>query len=88
LYFELGWFGVLAFFALLLHAIGHLLAQAGHDRIRAVACLASLIGFQAVGLFDSLLDVPRLALLFYLVLLAALMRPARAIAHQHRKWPP
>jgi hypothetical protein len=88
LYFELGWFGVLAFFALLLQAIGHLLAQSGHDRIRAVACLASLIGFQAVGLFDSLLDVPRLALLFYLVLLAALMRPARAVAHQHRKWPP
>lgn len=81
-YFELGWFGVFAFFSLLLHAITHLLAQTG---IRATACLASLVGFQAVGLFDSLLDVPRLALLFYLVLLAALMQPARSFSHQHRK---
>jgi hypothetical protein len=67
-----------------------LLAQAGQDRIRAAAYLASLIGFQVVGLFDSLLDVPRLALLFYLLLLAALMQPSRTrpFSHQRRKWPP
>ncbi|MDP2369460.1 MAG: hypothetical protein Q8M25_14715, partial [Rhodoferax sp.] len=38
----------------------------------APAVAASLIGFVVVGLFDSLLDVPRLAWLFYLLLLVAL----------------
>ena len=77
LYFELGWFGALAFFSLLLYTIIHLLAQAGHGSIRAASYVAALVGFQMVGLFDSLLDVPRLALLFYLLLLVALMLPAR-----------
>lgn len=38
----------------------------------APALAASLIGFVVVGLFDSLLDVPRVAWLFYLLLLVAL----------------
>lgn len=38
----------------------------------APALAASLAGFVVVGLFDSLLDVPRLAWLFYLLLLLAL----------------
>jgi len=33
---------------------------------------AALVGFLVVGAFDSLLDVPRLALAFYLVLFAGL----------------
>ena len=41
------------------------------------ALAASLTGFAVVGLFDSLLDVPRLAWLFYLlVLLATVLRLA------------
>ncbi|CAN5856945.1 hypothetical protein BH11PSE12_BH11PSE12_12690 [soil metagenome] len=36
---------------------------------------SSLAGFVVVGLFDSLLDVPRLAWLFYLLLLIALTLP-------------
>ena len=85
LYFELGWLGVLSFFSLLLYAIAHLLAQAGHAGIRATAYLAALAGFQVVGLFDSLLDVPRIALLFYLVLFVALMLPSNAPPHPSRK---
>lgn len=85
LYFELGWLGLLSFFSLLLYAITHLLAQAGHTGIRASAYLAAIAGFQVVGLFDSLLDVPRLALLFYLVLFVALMLPPSAPPHPSRK---
>jgi hypothetical protein len=88
LYFELGWLGTLSFFSLLLCTIIHLLLQAGRGSIRAASCLAALAGFQIVGLFDSLLDVPRLALLFYLVLLASLMLPARPWPRQLRKSPP
>ena len=57
----------------------------------APALAASLTGFAVVGLFDSLLDVPRLAWLFYLLLLVAVtlrgppgqlvtLRGARAVA--------
>ncbi len=88
LYFELGWLGLLSFFSLLLCAIIHLLAQAARGDIGAASYLAALIGFQIVGLFDSLLDVPRLALLFYLLLLVALMRPERPHPQQLRKSPP
>lgn len=41
----------------------------------APALAASLVGFGVVGLFDSLLDVPRVAWLFYLLLLIALTLP-------------
>ena len=36
---------------------------------------AALLGFILVGMFDSLLDVPRLAMLFFLLLLASLALP-------------
>jgi len=36
------------------------------------AIAGSLLGFAVVGLFDSLLDVPRLAALYYLLVLVAL----------------
>ena len=42
----------------------------------APALAASLVGFGVVGLFDSLLDVPRVAWLFYLLLLIALTLPS------------
>jgi hypothetical protein len=38
----------------------------------APALTASLLGFLTVGLFDSLLDVPRLAMLFYFVVLVGM----------------
>ena len=41
----------------------------------APALTASLVGFAVVGLFDSLLDVPRVAWLFYLLVLIALTLP-------------
>jgi hypothetical protein len=41
----------------------------------APALAAGLAGFFVVGLFDSLLDVPRLACIFYLLVLVALFLP-------------
>ena len=70
----------LALFALLLTAalwrtaFGH-----GRDHALAPACAGALAGFAVVGLFDTLLDVPRVALLFYFILMLALvLRSERA----------
>jgi hypothetical protein len=46
----------------------------GHELAPPLA--GALLGFLAVGLFDSLLDVPRLAFAFYLLLAVALTLPA------------
>jgi hypothetical protein len=44
----------------------------GREHELAPALAAALVGFLVVGLFDSLLDVPRMAFLFYLLLLLSL----------------
>ena len=74
-YFEQGWLGVAAMGLLLLYALGELALRGLHGEAPAAVYLAALAGFLVVGLFDSLFDVPRLALAFYLVLFAAMMRP-------------
>lgn len=61
--FEQGWIGLLLFSALVATAI-YRLARAGWRGHRlAWAWLASLAGLLTVGMFDSLLDAPRLAAL-------------------------
>jgi hypothetical protein len=79
LYFEMGWAGLLAYATLLLSACAALLRRALDERGAgdAAAWLAALVAFQAVGLFDSLLDVPRITLLSTLLLCAAALQPAR-----------
>jgi hypothetical protein len=79
LYFEMGWVALLAYAALLLSACASLLRRAWDERGAgdAAAWLASLAAFQVVGLFDSLLDVPRITLLSTLVLCAAALHPTR-----------
>lgn len=78
IYFELGWPGLLAYGALVSSAFVTLWRRArhGHDGGIAAAWLAAMLAFQMVGLFDSLVDVPRITLLFILVLCAAALRPA------------
>ncbi|MCC7596225.1 hypothetical protein IGS61_01915 [Janthinobacterium sp. FW305-129] len=73
---ETGWCGALSLLALLSVAGLRLLRQAARGDPGALACAAALLGFLVVGLFDSLLDVPRIALLCYLMLLCALLGPA------------
>lgn len=47
----------------------------GEPHALAPALAAGIVGFAVVGLFDSLLDVPRVAFLFYLMLLLAVALP-------------
>lgn len=68
LYFELGGLGVTAYGLMLLSGFSTLLQR--HN----TAWLAALIAFQVVGLFDSLIDVPRITLLSTLLLCAATLQ--------------
>lgn len=75
LYFEQGWLGVILFAALVGFALYHLSRARSHAL--ATMLFAGIIGFLAVGLFDSLLDMPRVALLFFLSVAIALnIKPA------------
>jgi len=82
--FEQGWLGSIAMALLLLYAAGELALRALHGEALAAAGLASLAGIMVVGLFDSLVDVPRLTLALLLVLCATLLRPAAAQAPPRR----
>lgn len=63
LLFEQGWVGLLLFTALLATAISRLARAGWRGHRLAWAWLASLAGLLTVGMFDSLLDAPRLAAL-------------------------
>lgn len=75
IYFELGWLGVIALYSLLLYAIIKLICFSRDGQILSISLLAALCGFLVVGLTDSLLDVPRLGLLFFLILIGCALRP-------------
>ncbi|MYM95397.1 hypothetical protein [Duganella vulcania] len=78
LYFEMGWPGLLAYASLLGSAGAELLrrSSADHEKALSLALLAALVAFQVVGLFDSLFDVPRITLLFMLLLCASALQAA------------
>lgn len=75
--FEQGWLGLVTMALLLLYLCGELATRALQGESAAAIYLASLAGFLTVGAFDSLFDVPRLTLVFFLVASAAMLRPAR-----------
>jgi hypothetical protein len=75
--FEQGLVGLALWSLLLTGALWRVTLGAAHQNPLAPALAASLVGFCVVGLFDSLLDVPRVAWLFYLLLLIALTLPSR-----------
>lgn len=70
--FEQGFIGLGLLAALVALALWRLSAGRGREHELAPALAAGLLGFIAVGLFDSLLDVPRMAYLFYALLLLSL----------------
>ncbi len=70
--FDQGVLGLTLWCLLLAGALWRTSLGAARSHPLAPALAASLTGFLVVGLFDSLLDVPRLAWLFYLLLLLAL----------------
>jgi len=81
-YFELGAVGAAMLGLLLLSSFGMLAARGLAGDVPATIQLAAMIGFLLTGLFDSLFDVPRLVLVFFLVLYAASLRPVRPPAER------
>ncbi|MCC6198357.1 MAG: hypothetical protein IT518_28230 [Burkholderiales bacterium] len=70
--FEQGWLGLAAFLVLIAFALGRLALGRASAHPLAPFLAAALAGFLVVGGFDSLLDAPRVAFLFYVLLLVAL----------------
>lgn len=68
LLFDQGWFGVIAFASILAAALGSSGRLAWRGDLTQGAALAAMLGFLVVGCFDSLLDAPRVATLFFLLL--------------------
>nr|WP_315240273.1 hypothetical protein [uncultured Albidiferax sp.] len=70
--FDQGGVGLLLFSAMLLAALWRVSVGTAKDHPLAPGIAGGLVGFVVVGLFDSLVDVPRLAFMFYVVLLLGL----------------
>jgi hypothetical protein len=77
LIFEMGALGALAVGLFVLYALGSLAARALHGELYAGVGVAAMAGFLVVGMFDSLFDVPRLTLVFFLVAAAGCMLPPK-----------
>lgn len=81
--FDQGGVGLLLFSAMLLAALWRVSVGTAKDHPLAPGIGGGLVGFVLVGLFDSLVDVPRLAFVFYVVLLLGLtVRQATAPGRQ------
>jgi len=76
-FFELGWLGLISIALLVVYVTGNLIFRGARGEHTAGIFLASLAGCLVVGLFDSIFDVPRLTLLFFLVIFAATLRPVK-----------
>jgi VanZ family protein len=66
--FDQGWIGVLAWSAVVLVALVRAASASWRGDLFATSVLAGLVGFLVVGLFDSLIDGPRLMLVFCVLL--------------------
>ncbi len=78
--FDEGIIGLLLFAALGFCALYRLVVGTARTHPFAPFLAAALVGFLLVGLFDSLLDVPRLAFVYYVLLVASLALPKGASA--------
>jgi hypothetical protein len=76
LIFDQGIVGLTLFVFLLLAAFGRIVFGDARGHPLAPFLAAGLTGFMIVGAFDSLLDVPRVAFLFYLLILVSLILPS------------
>lgn len=72
LLYEQGLVGLLLGASLFALALGRLMLGSASDHPLAPAMAGALIAFLCVGLFDSLLDAPRVAFVFYSLLLLSL----------------
>ncbi len=74
---EQGVLGLVAFLGVLVAAIANLLVGRGHDHWLAPYLLAAIASALAIGLLVSLLDMPRTAFLFFLLVGVALSLDGR-----------
>ncbi len=87
IYFEQGILGLSLFGALVLGVFLTLAKRYREPDFPAPVIAAALVAFLTVGVIDSLFDSPRMALLFYLLVLWTLLQPGRVAArrrHTHR----
>ena len=69
LYFEQGWFGVLAFLSFVGYLVGRLIKQIYYGNWLATIALAAVSSFLTVGVFGYLFDTPRMALIYFFLAL-------------------
>ncbi len=75
--FEQGAVGLVLFITLALAPLWRVTAGRARGHSLAPAIAAAIVGFQVVGLVDSLLDAPRVAFLYWFLVVVALALPAR-----------
>lgn len=85
--FDQGIFGLVLWSMLFAVAVMRLTVGRARSHSMAPAFAAGLAGFAIVGLFDSLLDVPRLATLFYFMLAVSLTLQNRLPQVRHEPMP-
>ena len=89
LMFDQGIVGLLLFVMLTGSAMYRLVAGEARGHPAAPFIAAALAGFLLVGLFDSLLDVPRVAFLYYLLIVASLaLQTGPSAVSVHRRISP
>ena len=80
--FDQGLLGLLLFFGLTGVALWRASWGDSRDHTLSPSIAGAIAGFFVVGLFDSLLDVPRVAFLFYFLVLLAMNRPRQRLPHR------
>lgn len=78
---EQGWLGLLSISLLLMAALWRLSLGSAASHPARLPLLGSLLAFTVVGAFDSLVDAPRLAFVFYLLVFVSLGIRADAPVH-------
>ena len=80
-----GAFGVLAFVAVTLTALWQVSFGSARGHAPAPALAGAIVGFLVIGAFDTLLDAPRVAFLFYLLVVIALCLPRQVRPEPRRQ---
>jgi hypothetical protein len=84
LYFDQGWVGVAGFIAFLLTGISVAIRLALKNDMLGVAVASAIASYMTVGVAGGLVDVPRVILVFYVLLIATLLiNNLRADSAQH-----
>jgi VanZ family protein len=77
IFFEQGWLGLTSFVGLLAVVLVSLCRRAAQGDLLAAAFLSAVVGFLVPGLFDSVIDDPRMRLLLILLLCASVLLTKR-----------